>query len=231
MLVVRRGKRRGDGAGSTAVADGVIPPAFRLMLGLSIVLMVVVVVLITRIRSGASGQYADQPLPVLKEVPRFSLTERDGRIVTPDDLLGSVWVAGFFFTSCTGPCPELSLRMRSLQEGLRQFNGEAKLVSFSVDPSFDTPAVLSVYAKRYSADPKLWWFLTTESEQAMHSLVKEGFLQALSPRTAGSAIIHTTQLLLVDQGGRIRTWYDGLDPGSKRLALRDVKKLLAEPTP
>lgn len=225
MLMV--GRRAEDK--STEVARGAIPRTFRLMLGLSIALVLVVGLLMARLRSETGADGTERPLPVLKPVPEFSLTQRDGRTITPEALRGSVWVANFFFTSCTGPCPELSLRMRSLQEGIRKHKGEVKLVSFSVDPTYDTPAVLSAYAERHGADPNLWWFVTTADEAEMHALVKEGFLQALSPAAGGSPIIHTTQIVLVDKQGRIRAWYDGLDPDSKGLVLRDVKRLLAEP--
>lgn len=229
MLMVHLRKRRNANGDSSVVDGGGIPRSFRLMLVLSITLILAVGLLIAKVRSERAEQGGDEPLPVLKQVPAFSLTERSGRIVTPDDFLGSVWVANFFFTSCNGPCPELSLRMRSLQEGLGRFSGGARLVSFSVDPTFDTPAVLSAYATRYSADPKLWWFLTTTDEATMHTLVKEGFLQTVLPRTVASQIIHTTQILLIDKRGRIRASYDGLDPESKGRVLRDIKRLLSEP--
>ena len=169
------------------------------------------------------------PLPVVKAVPEFSLIGRDGRMVSKADLLGHVWVADFIFTTCTGPCPELSLRMRSLQEGMRKLDGDVKLVSFSVDPEHDQPPVLRAYAKRYEADPTLWWFLTCNDESAMHELVKVGFLQPLSPGERATPIIHSTRFVLIDRAGRIRSWYDGLEAASKRLILRDVQRLLSEP--
>ncbi len=170
------------------------------------------------------------PLPVVKRLPEFTFLERDGRTVTRDDLLGRIWIADFIFTTCAGPCPTLSLRMRSLQQGIAKYDGDVKLVSFSVDPTYDRPSVLSAYAKRYQADPKLWWFLTSGDEESMYELVQKGFLQALSPSTGGSEIIHSTQFVLVDRKGAIRTWYDGLEATSKALILRDVERLLSEPS-
>ncbi len=170
------------------------------------------------------------PLPVVRRIPEFTFLERDGRTVTRDDLLGSIWIADFIFTTCAGPCPKLSLRMRSLQKGIANYDGDVKLVSFSVDPTHDQPAVLSAYAKRYHADPNLWWFLTSGDEASMHELVQKGFLQALSPSTGGSEIIHSTQFVLVDRQGAIRTWYNGLEAASRALILRDVERLLSEPS-
>lgn len=185
--------------------------------------------------SGEATREANQAATFLTvaqsiKVPSFSLTQRSGNTVTLSDLLGKVWVADFIFTTCSGPCPQLSLRMRSLQSGIREFGGKVRVVSFSVDPEHDTPAVLRAYAKRYGAEDDLWWFLTTDDQKTMHELVTAGFLQALSPAKGGSPIIHTTRFVLVDRKGRIRGWYDGMSPVSKSLILRDIEKLLSEPT-
>lgn len=170
------------------------------------------------------------PLPIVATVPDFSLTGRDGRAVSRADLLGKVWIADFIFTTCAGPCPVLSLRMRSLQKDIAKYDGNVKTVSFSIDPTYDQPPVLQAYAKRHQADADLWWFLTCNDEQMMHDLVQKGFLQAVTPAKGGVPIIHSTQFVLIDRRGRIRSWYDGLEAASKPLILRDVERLLSEPT-
>lgn len=170
-----------------------------------------------------------EPLKIFATVPAFSLTERDGRTVTNQDLLGKVWVADFIFTTCAGPCPVLSLRMRSLQKDIARYGGKVKTVSFSVDPTYDQPPVLQAYARRYDADPELWWFLTCKDEAMMHDLVQKGFLQAVTPAVGGVPIIHSTQFVIVDQQGRIRSWHDGLEPSSRSLILKDIETLLNEP--
>lgn len=195
--------------------------------GLLVILAGTVAVAVLRgaSRPGSAGP----PLPKVAAVPGFSLTERTGRGVTLEDLRGHVWIADFIFTTCAGPCPELSLRMRSLQKDVARYGGDVKLVSFSVDPTYDQPPVLSAYAKRYGADPSLWWFLTCDDEPAMHELITAGFLQGLSPAKGGAPIIHSTRFVLVDRQGYIRAWYDGLEASSKPRILRDVERLLSEP--
>ncbi len=177
-----------------------------------------------------SGAVPDNlpPLPRVAKVPEFSLVERDGRTVTLNDLAGRVWIADFIFTRCAGPCPQLCLRMRSLQKGIARYDGAVKLVSFSVDPTYDQPPVLRAFADHYGAEANLWWFLTCDDEPGMYDLVQKGFLQALSAGRSGSPIIHSTRFVLVDGEGYIRAWYDGMEAASKPLILRDVKRLLAE---
>lgn len=170
----------------------------------------------------------DRPLPVIARVPEFSLIERSGATITRADLLGKVWVADFVFTSCAGPCPEMSLRMRSLQQTLKKTGRDVMLVTVTLDPTRDTPKILARYADKYHADPKRWLFLTGSDEQAIHDLVLKGFLQALAPATQDSPIIHSTRFVLVDKKGRIRKAHEGLDVASRDQLLHDLDKLLSE---
>ncbi len=196
--------------------------------GLIIVLVGVLLAWTWWWRGRLSGPDAP-PLKILASVPDFSLIERDGKAVSRDDLLGSLWIADFIFTRCAGPCPTLSLRMRSLQEGIEKYGGNVKLVSFSVDPTYDQPPVLRTYAKHYQADPKLWWFLTCGDEATMYKVVREGFLQTVVPAGKVGQITHSTYFVLVDRQGRIRAFYEGLEAASKPLILRDVERVPSEP--
>src|SRR5207249_82727 len=102
---------------------------------------------------------ADAPLPDIGPVRPFSLIERSGQTVEHSDLLGKVWVAGFVFTRCSGSCPQISATMARLQKELAG-QPDVVLVSFTVDPEYDTSKVLREYAESYQADPKRWLFLT-----------------------------------------------------------------------
>src|SRR5690242_14128084 len=48
---------------------------------------------------------APPPLPVLGQLPAFSLTAEDGRPFGSAELKGYVWMAGFIFTRCPTICP------------------------------------------------------------------------------------------------------------------------------
>ena len=88
----------------------------------------------------------------------FSLTERSGKTVIKEDLLGKPWVACFVFTRCAGPCPRVSGQFYQLQKDLKDL--DFRLVTFTVDPKNDTPEVLARYAESVGADPEKWLFLT-----------------------------------------------------------------------
>ncbi len=170
-------------------------------------------------------QKADS-LPVLGQVPGFSLLERSGSTVTADDLAGKVWIANFIFTHCAGPCPLLSAQMASLQEKLKR-QPRVRLVSVTVDPERDTPRVLSDYALRFGADRARWLFLTGEKE-AVYRTVREGFHLPMSEDETSDQIVHSLRFALIDPRGNVRAYYDGTDPDLSEKLLPAVNALLRE---
>jgi len=146
------------------------------------------------------------------EVGDFDLVERSGGRVTKADLAGRVWVCDFFFTRCSGPCPMMSANMRDLQDRLA--DTEVQLVSFSVEPEHDTPAVLTEYADRFEADPERWWFLTGDEAVIYQALCRDSFSVAVakaSPKdwVLGRQVAHSTRFIVVDGDGLIRGYYAG----------------------
>ena len=91
-------------------------------------------------------------------VPAFQLTNQNGQPFGSGQLAGKIWIADFVYTTCPGPCPMISGRMSELQKPLEK--SDVHLVSFSVDPDKDTPAVLRDYAAKLQAEPGRWDFLT-----------------------------------------------------------------------
>src|ERR1700730_155471 len=84
------------------------------------------------------------------KVPTFQLTNQNGQPFGSAQLTGKIWIADFIYTTCPGPCPMISSRMSELQKPLDKT--DVHLVSFSVDPEKDTPAVLRGYAERLQAE-------------------------------------------------------------------------------
>jgi len=198
-------------------------------LGLIAVVAVVVLVGLWSLRGRMRGH---RP-PVLGAVPPFSLVERSGRPVSRADLAGSPWIADFIFTRCSGTCPALSARMGELRRKLRDQHLQARLVSFSVDPSHDTPEVLREYATRFAPDDgDDWWFVTGDRE-ALYQLVGEGFRLSVAEASPGAGespgelITHSDRFVLVDGEGRIRGYYHGVDADAVPALLRDLDALQA----
>lgn len=211
--------------------DGAVAPAAKFLLwgALTLVLAGAFVAWALTWDIGSKSVAAGS-LPVGAAVPDFSLTERSGKTVAKSDLLGKVWIADFVFTRCSGPCPTLSARMQRLQLHFAK-DADLRLVTFSLDPLVDTPAVLHDYANRFHADFDRWWFLTTDNESKMHELVKSGFFQTVIPAHGDKELIHSEYLVLIDRQGHIRGAYLGTDFENQPQLVADTEKLLSELRP
>ena len=100
---------------------------------------------------GTALSHGREGLPVLFAAPSLGgLIDQDGRTISADALRGNVWICDFVFTHCAGPCPKMTSMMADLQQRITR--PDVKLVSFSVDPERDTPAVLKEYGRQYGAD-------------------------------------------------------------------------------
>jgi protein SCO1 len=170
-------------------------------------------------------------LPMLGELPAFSLVAEDGKPFGKSDLLGRVWIADFVFTSCADACPTLQAKMKRLQDRLipLEQGGNIALLSISVDPERDTPQKLKQYAETFGARPGLWRSLTGNQQEVERTVVR-GFHTAMAkmpaessdPHIAAFEIMHGERLVLVDRTGRIRGYYDADD---RDRLLRDARSL------
>ena len=167
----------------------------------------------------------EQPL-ILGSIPDFELIERSGRTVTRADLDGQIWIADFIFTNCGGTCPMMTYQMTKLEKALPQ---SVRLVSFTVDPTRDTPEVLAQYAAKNDVEGDRWLFLTGERD-SLYRLALEGFHLAVDDTigTEIEPITHSSRFALIDSRGDIRNYYDGTSLEAIDQIIGDVEILLAE---
>ncbi len=175
-----------------------------------------------------TGCHHSEPLPTLGQVGDFALVDQQARAVSAASLRGKVWVAAFFFTRCPTICPRITKRMRALQVATSDNKPPLSLISFSVDPDNDAPAVLLEYAKRYGADLQTWSFLTGDLSVVKRTVV-DGFKLALDgkpdPNAENGGIIHGSHLVLVDKTLAIRGYYRTDDEDDMKRLVDDAKRL------
>jgi protein SCO1/2 len=145
----------------------------------------------------------------------FAFTDKDGAAVTNKSLEGKVWIAACFFTCCTESCPQLAGALARLQSELAD-EPDIRLVSVTVDPTTDTPQKLNQYAETYQAAKDRWIFLRGD-EDSVHRFVEQQLHLGVqrntgAEATAGSKMLHSNKLTLIDRQGVIRGYFDGLDP-------------------
>ncbi|MCB1126828.1 MAG: SCO family protein [Verrucomicrobiae bacterium] len=155
------------------------------------------------------------PLPVLGSVSGFVLTNQFGTPFDSRSLEGRVWVADVFFSRCPGPCVRLATNLKRLQDQLPAGNA-VRLVSLTADAAYDQPPILERYAERFGADTNRWSFLTGPQAAIYRAATEQLHLAVAENPDPESAkpselFIHSTKLVLVDQAGRVRGYFDGED--------------------
>lgn len=178
------------------------------------------------LRQAQVHRLAGRTLERRNTVPQFELTNQNGQPFGSAQLQGKIWIADFIFTSCPGPCPIISSRMSELQRPLE--NSDVHLVSFTVDPETDTPAVLRDYAQRLHAREGRWDFVTGP-EAKLYPLISGGFKLAVTDGAEELGVpVHSTRAVLIDRKGTIRGYYDLLAPDGVAKLLADTSHLLRE---
>lgn len=158
----------------------------------------------------------------------FRLFNQDSTVITPKDLEGKVYVADFFFTSCISICPEMSKQMLRVHDQFKD-RDSLQLVSFSIDPNYDTVAVLKNYSERLGVTSDKWHFLTGDEDE-IYSLAFNSYLTerpADDPEDENN-ILHSGAFILIDTKKRIRGVYDGTVPDQVDILMKDINNLLNE---
>lgn len=123
-------------------------------------------------------RHADPAPPALYPAPDFQLVDQSGAPFSSEALEGRIWVASFIYTTCPDICPIITARLATLADSLAAeglLGDDVHLVTFTVDPERDTPAVLREYAERQGVAGRPGWSFVTGDPDDVHPLIREGF--------------------------------------------------------
>lgn len=172
------------------------------------------------------GQRGHETLAGERRLIDFSFTERAGRTVTREELRGKFLVVNFVHTGCSISCALVNRRMAEVQQ-LVAGQEDVQLLSFTVDPGTDTPAVLSKFADQFGADPNRWLFLTG-SKTALYNVIETSFLtrDTSSPyMEMPGGFRKADQIALVDREGVVRRYFPGMKLSTPPDIARAVQEL------
>jgi protein SCO1 len=160
-------------------------------------------------------------------IPSFEYLNQDSVLITSESMKGKIWVSDFFFTHCPTICPPMTSQMKRLNEMLSDLSDEVQFMSFSIDPTKDTPSRLKEYREEHGITDVANWQHFTGDEKATHRLGIESFLvhAGEDPSVAGG-YAHGDIFTLVDKEGLVRGVYHGTDVDEVDLLEKDLRKLL-----
>jgi protein SCO1/2 len=189
------------------------------------------VLFLTGLRACQSRKLA--PLPELGRLPKFALTDQRAQPFGSADLENRVALVSFFFTSCQTTCPAIIEAQRKVSDNVAKspLASRVRMVSISVDPEYDTPAVLTAYAEKMRLDLGRWTLLTG-ARADIEALVVGGLRTAMGTREEVSPglidIAHSMKLVLVDRNGIIRHYFSAQTANDLELAAAYALEYAAE---
>jgi len=184
----------------------------------------------------ACTQKKEMPLPIFGErevagadtvyhtIAEFKFVDQDSAVITNETFAGKIYVTDFFFTSCRTICPIMKTQMLRVYDSV-QNNPQVLLLSHTIDPEYDTVALLHDFAERLGVKSDKWHFVTGTKDDIYKIAQTSYFTTALEDQTEPDGFIHSGAFLLIDKQRRIRGKYDGTKEEEVNRLLADIKRL------
>ncbi len=179
----------------------------------------------------------DGKLVKVGPAPKFELLNQNNAKINNETYKGKVYVLEFFFTSCPSICPKMNKSMLEIENTFFG-NPNFGIVSITIDPMHDTPAVLKEHAELLGVKSSNWNFLTGD-RATIFDLANKGFnLYAGENGKVNGGFEHSGLFALIDKKGNIRCrkdefgnpilYYDGLEKNGVKAIQQDINILLKE---
>jgi protein SCO1/2 len=164
---------------------------------------------------------------IYHKIADFAFVNQDSMLVTGETFKDKIYVADFFFTSCPTICPTMKTQMLRVYEAYED-DPEVGLLSHSIDPEFDTVALLKDFANRLGVKTEKWHFVTGNKEEIYKQGQTSYMVTAAEDATELGGYIHSGAFILVDKEKRIRGYYDGTKPDQVDRLISDIERLKKE---
>ena len=161
------------------------------------------------------------------QIPDFEFINQDSVKVTQKDFAGKIYVADFFFTTCPTICPKMKTQMLRIFKKFKD-NPKVAILSHSIDPRHDTPAVLKEFSKNLGIQNSMWQMVTGDKAKIYEIGQKSYMVSATDDPTQPGGIVHSGAFILVDKNRHIRGIYDGTEPEKVDKLMADMEILLSE---
>lgn len=155
--------------------------------------------------------------PILAEgeqVPDALLVDQTGTPRPFSALRGHRVALTFTYTRCPLPefCPLMDSHFRAVQQTIKRTAAlaDVRLVTMTLDPRFDTPAVLARHAEFVRADPDVWSFVTAEPKEAARFAQQFG-IHTERDGDESAMLVHNLRTAVIDPGGRVVKLHSGND--------------------
>lgn len=157
----------------------------------------------------------------------FHFVDQDSVVITNATFKDKIYVADFFFTSCRTICPIMKTQMLRVYAKTKAMP-DVLILSHTIDPEFDTVALLHDFADRLGVESKYWHFVTGQKDSIYKIAQTSYFATAMEAKEEPDGFIHSGAFLLIDKRGRIRGKYDGTVEKDVDQLITDIERLRKE---
>ena len=175
--------------------------------------------LTTLTRTGHQEISDSPPPPPPPDILSTGQTVKDAPLVDQDNkprafssFKGHRLALTFIYTRCPIPnfCPLMDKHFAAVQKTIASTPAlkDVRLLTVTLDPEFDRPAILKAYARRREADPAIWTFLTGEPGDVNTFATQFGLYVERNPQSAID-ITHNLRTAVIDPEGRLVTVHSG----------------------
>lgn len=164
-----------------------------------------------------------KPIQQYPIIPDFSFINQNGDTVKRSDLKGKIYVTDFFFTTCPTICPVMKRNLLKVYQAT-----DVQLLSHSIDPEHDTPAVLKRYATDLGIQDTRWQFVTGDRKKIYEIGEKHYLITAQQDSTQPGGYIHSGHFVLVDPAGHVRGMFDGTSEEGTQQTIEAIALLKKE---
>ena len=164
---------------------------------------------------------------IYQTVPPFSFLNQDSVLITDKDFDNKIYVADFFFTSCTSICPVMHRNMLKVYDKYKG-NASFRILSHTIDFKYDTPSKLKKYAVKLGITGDEWQFVRG-SKDSIYTIAEKSYLVAVNEdKSAPGGLVHQGWFVLIDKEKRLRGAYDGTNTEQVNQLIEDIQILLNE---
>jgi len=164
---------------------------------------------------------------IYHQVKDFSFVNQDSAIVTGKTFEGKIYVTDFFFTTCPTICPIMKTQMLRVYENIKDYDDVA-ILSHTIDPEYDTVALLKDFSERLGVSTPKWHFVTGDKLKIYEQAQRSYMVTAAEDKSAPGGAIHSGAFILVDKDKHIRGFYDGTVATEVDELMRDIDVLRKE---
>ncbi|MCC4800260.1 hypothetical protein BCT30_05145 [Enterovibrio norvegicus] len=144
---------------------------------------------------------AIDPLAFSEQLAAIRFIDQTGDAVSTGDFRGKIVLLNFMYTTCKTVCPMQTQYMKAIHgEMPEEVKNDFVMLSISLLPEQETPAVLSDYTQKMNIDAGSWRFLTGSPSSVARAADMFGIK---TQRSESDELEHTAMFFLLDGDGVI----------------------------